>query len=591
MELSQTSAIEVIKSPKNKANIQSAKEAESQLRVFTEEMKKHELEAESYWNNFLTMMKERSYKKYDRVLQFARYPLPVVDISDSILTDFFKVFDGKNRFFNVEGDRNIERLDEWIRNNDPDQWIQQESKKVYKNKPNSFVVVDIDAEGNPYLIMIDSERLIDAEFKTDEGDLEYIAFIHSQKTEQIGEKKVVTTFYSVYDDVNFHVFSKRSNEDTVMFVSSTPHKIGYCPARSFVPTVSNSQNKFMRRVAFSTSSSKLEDWSLFDIFRNYVDHYAPFPVTEAPRKKCPNHECQDGYIPEEVIVDPAKDITKTVYKTCVTCGGADHGQHVFPGTHIGIKVSADGKNDGSGVFKMIFPDTDKLKYVPEKLDKLELEIRLKTVGLNNMIGKEAINEMQIKGSFASMETILLRTKEELDGLYKWIIKTVGKSLYQDLKLKVEANFGTEFYLISEEDLQKRYDNAKTIGLPLEEQLNIYKQLLQTKYKGNTTKLERSLMLLDLDPFPMSSTKEIADLHTKQVIDTFEFSLKVNFLNFVSQFESENVEITQFGINLEYWKRIERVKKELNLYNQLLIEERNKRKIAEPKPPEPIIEEK
>lgn len=586
MKFDQTTAMGVLKTPSQDKEIQKVKHIESQLRVFTEEMSKHELSTEPYWNELLATMKARSDKKFNRVLQFARYPLPVVELSKSILKDFFKVFDGKNRFFNVEGDRNIDRLHEWIRENNPDQWIQEQALDVFKNKPISFVVVDVNENGIPFLILVDGDRLHDAKFKNSHGDLEYIAFIHSQKVETIGEKDVITTFYSVYDEESYFVFSKRSDSDDFAFVSEVKHNIGHCPGKAFIKTPSNSKNPFARNVAFSSALSKMEDWSIFDIFRNYVDHYAPFPVTEAPKKKCGNPECVDGAVPEEIIVDPKNDTTKTVWATCQVCGGADHGQHVFPGTHIGINVKADSKNDGSGVFRMIFPETDKLEYVPKKLEKLELEVRLKTVGANSIMNKEAINEMQAKGSFASMETMLLSTKNELDSLYKWIINTVGRVFYRELNLRVEANFGTEFYLISEDDLQSRFENAKKIGLPLEEQLNIYKQLLQTKYKGNSTKLTRALMLLDLDPFPMSSIVEVGDLKDKGVVDNHEFNLKVNFLGFISQFEAENIDITQFGIDLEYWPRIERIKKELHLYNKDMIDEREKRKSEEPTPPVP-----
>lgn len=576
MILNTTSAMELLKNPRHTSQIQSVKNTESQLRVFTEEMKKDELSNEPYWNEFVATMKSRSAKKFDRVLQFARYPLPIVQLSDSILNDFYKVFDGKNRFFNVEGDRNIDRLHQWIRENEPDQWIQEQSIDVFKNKPNSFVVVDIDEAGNPFLILIDSERLHDAGFKDKEGNLHYIAFIHSQQKEVQDGKEVVTTLYSVYDEETYFVFSKRSDSDAFVLVSESKHNIGHCPAKAFIKTPANSNNKFARRSAFSKALSRMEDWSLFDIFRNYVDHYAPFPVTEAPQKKCGNPQCKDGSVPEEVIVDPQNDISKTVWKKCGVCDGADHGQHVMPGSHIGISVKADkARNDGSGLFKMHIPDVEKLKYVPEKLDNLELEIKFKTVGTNTVLSNEAVNELQVKGSFASMESILLRTKEELDCLYSWVIKTVGGIYYQNLRLQIEANFGTEFYLISEKDLQDRFERAKEIGLPLEELLNIYKQLLQTKYKGNSNKLNRSLMLLDLDPFPLSSMVEVSGLREKQSIDAREFNLKVNFLQFISKFESENVDITQFGLGLEYWPRVDRIKKELSLYNTEMINAREK----------------
>lgn len=576
MILNEDSAMEVVRNPRHKQHIQSVKDQESQLRVFTEEMSEYELRNETYWTKLMGIMKARVEKKFDRVCQFARYPLPIVQLSDSILNDYFKVFEGKNRYFNVEGDRDIQKLEDWIEDSKLDDWIEKKARQVFKNKPNSFVVVDLDDQGSPYLVFVDSERVVDVQLKNMDGDCDYIAFIHSQVSHET-KVNVTTTFFSVYDDVNYYVFSKDSDSDNLIKVEEINHGIGYCPARSFIKSPSNSTNIFKRRVAFSSALSKMEDWTIFDIFRNYVDHYAPFPVTEAPERTCYNPECDNGKVSEEVVVDARSGETKTVWSDCQACGGKDEGQGTGPGTHIGIQVQEDKTmNDGSGVFRMIYPESDKLKYVPEKLDDIELEIRYKTVGLNNLMSNEAFNEMQVKGSFASMESVLLRVKTELDVLYKWIVSTVGEIFYKDLFLNVEANFGTEFYLVSEDDLQNRYDNAKKIGLPLVEQLNIYKQLIQTKYKGNTNKTSRELMLLDLDPFPMYSLDECIVLKRESVLDDFQLSFKVNFLKFISKFEFENIEITQFGKNLEYEQRIDLIEKTLHLYNQELIDDKNAR---------------
>lgn len=574
MIFNDTTVVEILKHPKSTAQINSVKEQESQLRVFTEELSENELQSEHYWSVFKAKMKTRSAKKFDRVIQFGRYPLPVVQICDSILNDFYKVFEGKNKYFNVEGDRDVSRLKEWIEKNKPSQWIEKQARQVFKNKPSSFVVIDRNDDGVPYLINIDSKRLIDAEIIDNDGHCGYIVFIHSQKTHDT-KKDVITTFYSVYDEESYFVYSKDSDSDAYIQIKAIKHGIGYCPAKTFIKTPSNQKNLFKRRVTFSSALSKLEDWTLFDIFRNYVDHYAPFPVTEAPKNKCANDQCKDGKVVTEIMDSSVEDGIREVWSDCPVCEGASKGQHIMPGTHIGIKVNPDDKNNGQGVFRMIFPETDKLKYTPEKLDKLELETRFKCVGVNDL-SNEAFNELQVKGSFATMESVLLRTKSELDDLYVFIVKTVGRSMYKNIKLTVEANFGTEFYLVSEEDLQKRYKESKLIGLPVEEQLNIYKQLVETKYKGNTTKLNRNLMFLDLDPFPMNSNEECFKFKSESVIDDFDLSLKVNFLNFISKFENENVPITQFGLSLEYWKRIELIKSTLDLYNQELIDKRMER---------------
>ena len=248
-----------------------------------------------------------------------------------------------------------------------------------------------------------------------------------------------------------------------------------------------------------------------------------------------------------------------------------------PGTHIGFKVQpSKDKRDASGLFRMIFPDTDKLKYTPEKLQELEIEIKNSTVGVNGMITAEAVNEMQAKGGFESMESVLLRNKKELDRLYVWIVETVAKFFYPGVNVKVTANYGTEFYLVSEAELQERFKVAKEIGLPSEELLNIYRQIISTKYRGNTTKIEKELILIDVDPFPMISTEEAIVLKRENVLDDFQLSLKVNFLKFVSRFESENGSIIDFGNQLEYWQKIQIIENQLYLYNQELIKEKNKR---------------
>ena len=119
MILNEQMAMDVITNPKSKKEIQAVKIQESQFRVFTEDMSNDELKGETYWNNLLKQMKTRSDKKFDRVIEFARYPLPVVQLSDSILNEYYRVFDGKNRYFNASGDRDISILDEWIFKNKP----------------------------------------------------------------------------------------------------------------------------------------------------------------------------------------------------------------------------------------------------------------------------------------------------------------------------------------------------------------------------------------------------------------------------------------------------------------------------------------
>ena len=566
MILNETQALALIKNPQSKREIESAKRQESALRVFTEELDSDELCNEIYWNKLQETIKTRSEKKYGRVSQFMRFPLPVVQITDSILNDFFKVFEGKNRYFNESSNNDIQSLEQWINENKPQEWIENQAKEIFKNKPCSFVVVDRKENGTPYLINVDTSRLLDAKFvnSSKDGQLEYISFIHSVYINELNKDEVFTNV-SLYDDENFYVFRKSNKNDDYILIKSVKHNLGYCPARAFVNESSNTKNPFKRRSAFSQSLSKLEDWSIFDIYRNYTDHYAPFPVTEAPKRKCANNRCKDGVIEDEEIIDRATGEKRTIQTPCLAC--ANESDLIGPGTHIKIKLQSNkDAEDGSGKFKMHFPETDKMQYIPDKLDDLELEIRYKSVGVSNILSKEAVNSLQVKGSFASMEAVLMRNKSTLDSIYKWSIKTVANLLYPNYKINIEGNFGTEFYLISEDELQQRFEKAKTIGLPKSELNNIYRQLISTKYKNNPDKLNRELIYLDINPNPFISQEEILTLKKDSLLDEFESYLVLNFENYISRFEIENGIISLFGNKLNYYDKINIIKFEIFRYN-------------------------
>lgn len=573
MTLSDAQAKEIIQSPKNSIRIEEVRDQESSLRVFTEEMSATELLKESYWPKFLNHLEKRIEKKYQRLVEFFRFPLPVVGITDAILNDFYKVFEGKNRFFAVNSPDDITDLREWIVANDPETWVEEEGREVFRNKPSNIVVVDRDEEGTPYLISVGLDRLVDAWVKDESGELAYIVFRHSKKTRRMrlqddGElESVLVELYSVYDSERYRVYEYNNGSGNFRKIIDSEHNLGYCPAHLFVKTPANSHNWLKRRTPFGQSLSKLEDWTTFDIFRNYTDYYAPFPVTESPISKCPNVKCKNGKQSDEQVIDGETGETRTIWTDCPVCKKADKLNLIGPGTHIGIKVQAD-KNaeDGSGKFNMYFPDTDKMKYIPEKLDDLEIEVRYKTVGISSLLDDQAVNEIQARGSFASMDNILLRTKEELDFIYSWIIYTVGGLYYPDSTLSVEANYGTEWYLVSEEQLQGRFEEAKRIGLPHYEQAAIFDQIIETKYKGNSTKILRQKMLFKLEPLPLYTQAEAVQLFKDGAITREELNLKLNFYNFIQRFEEEQTAVTEFGSSLPMDRRLVRIMEIIDRYN-------------------------
>ena len=143
--------------------------------------------------------------------------------------------------------------------------------------------------------------------------------------------------------------------------------------------------------------------------------------------------------------------------------------------------------------------------------------------------------------------------------------------YKNSIINVDANFGTEWYLLSEEELQARFEKAKEIGLPKAEQVLIYQQLIDTKYKGNSEKVARQRLLLELDPLPLYSEKEAVEMFKEGAIDNVTLNFKINFYRFVKQFEDENMIITEFGGDIEESKKVKIITESLKQIKEKFLE--------------------
>jgi hypothetical protein len=76
---------------------------ESRLKVMSEPLFFRELETEQGWNEIkLAISNSISPEKYQRVLQYFSYPLAIVSISDDMLGDLMRVFNGRNANFSVQ---------------------------------------------------------------------------------------------------------------------------------------------------------------------------------------------------------------------------------------------------------------------------------------------------------------------------------------------------------------------------------------------------------------------------------------------------------------------------------------------------------
>ena len=135
---------------------------------------------------------------------------------------------------------------------------------------------------------------------------------------------------------------------------------------------------------------------------------------------------------------------------------------------------------------------------------------------------------------------------------------------------VNANYGTEFFILTALDIQELIIKAKQAGTQATyiEQLN--KLLIATEYKGDPNLVKRMLIAADVQPAPFKSELEARALFGERMITREDYYIYSNFTELLGRFERENGSIVTFGNELPYATKIDRIKATLLFYtNQKL----------------------
>lgn len=546
MNLSDEQKREILKNPQQKQTINDGLEYEGSLQFVADPLRRKEIEKNKEFTPFFDRMRNKiGEQKTERIKSFCNYPLSVVSLSNSMLKDLYKVFNAGNSFFDVntvkgKGEKFKERLEKL----NLTKWVEKEGKKVLRSRPNSILFIDRDEEGEPKLLTVGNDRLIDFQLRDNNFELEYLVFIHSKKKNEKGVEEVRV---AVVDDDSVTVYVQKDgdySQETII-----KHGFSKVPARFFISEKMNEENDLNRIAPLSVVMSKLLEWQEFYLYKYYTDHYQPFPVTEQMRATCGLSSCHDGIITRHQTVTGTDGVTeeRSYQETCEACKEANSIQ-------IGSKLLIDPKDSkdddtASGKFRMISNDVKNLEYLRDKLKDIKEELVSEVCGVNDLISRESVNEEQVQGAFESSTNVLLKLKTDFEDLIKWIVLRVSEfDSKKDGILSVSFSMGTEFYLVGEADLQKKLKEAIDNNYPEGETNQIYFSLIDTKYKGNNELIKRMRRIHLVDPLPFRTIQEKIDLLNNGIITREEFILSENMSSLMQEFE-ENQNITIFGDEL------------------------------------------
>lgn len=490
-----------------------------------------------------------------------KFPLPTNRITENVFVKLSKIFDGRNPAFNYQFHNTQERDDwEWYRQevlDEPRVWSQK-AWRYFQTEINCIMVVDMplvedasDRYPQPYLYFVPICEVISYEVNPLTKNMNWIIFK--------SDNRVV-----VIDDASYRTFAYEGTQLGEL-LSDNPHNLGYCPARFFWNEPLSLSVPDVKRSPLSKELSAL-DWYLFkSLGVKHLDTYASYPIYSAYEEECDYSDkdgniCHKGHL-QKPDGSYLTDIEGNLV-LCPICHGKK--QLAGAGSFINVPIPTEGQPDLRKPVDITTIDKQSLDYNVGELNRLETNIVNSCVGVDNTILNEtSLADKQVDATFESKDNVLNRTKSGFEEAQEWVDTTICLLRYGSAFISASVNYGNEFYTLTPEVLQKRYNEAKEGGASESELDALRQQLIETSYRHNPALMQRMLILKDLEPFVHRTQEQVQALQKKGLISPEVMMLKADFMGFIRKFERENDNILEFGSKIPYAKKIE------TIYNTLL----------------------
>ena len=476
-----------------------------------------------------------------------------VEVTQEIFESFADVFHGFDAqfFYQFTSNDFLKDWEEFRMEQRHDEFWMNDWFQAKKHAFNSVLVVDLPAEQTgprpePHYNLISSKHIIAAPERN--GSIEYFIFRHGEKT------------IAVYDQDAYTVYEQ--DGENLNLISQGLHDLGECPAK-FITSKSFTPGSLVKASVFSPYLQKL-NWLLFyAIGKRQFDLFGPFPIDWSYEKDCTysdgDYYCSDGILINEE--GPKKYGDDSIVK----CPACSNRQFNGPGTHIEVREPEQGI-DMRVPAGSIGRDVSNLEYVAEQVKELIKQVsRAITGNLFDPVQSQALNERQIQSLFEHRTKALLSFSEDLNKVRSWADGIACKLRYGSSYISNAISYGTDFYLFSAADLLDMYKaalegNADSLTLD-----DLQKRYYSTKYRGNELEQANSVIRINLDPFRHKTDDQVLTMLDKGLITAEEAALKLNLSSLITRFERENGPVVEFGVALEFQKRIEIISQTLINY--------------------------
>lgn len=530
-------------------------------------------------SNLMGIMKQQLPEdKYRNAVNLLRFPLPSYDVVDSIFNSLAEIFSGRNPVFAYQF-KNVSDLEDWeyyrkSRLNEPNVWSTT-AWDWFRTEINSIVVVDLPAVDNDpedskvkpyfYFVPISAVKSYGMDYK---GNLEWVMFLNAEGN------------LTVIDGGSYRTYRIEKDGTLGRKLSDNPHDLAYCPANFFWRDSISITEKDVKKSPLTKALSKL-DWFVFsDINKRNLDIASSYPIYWGYEEECDYEDgngnvCDHGVMKNaegKVVIDP---ITQTV----VMCPRCSKHRITGPGSFVKVPIPEEGQPDLRDPIGMLGVDRKSLDYNVEDLERQKEDIRNSCIGKDSDIVQEAsLADKQIDATYEKRTAVLENVKKNFEAIQEFVDRTCCRLRYGDSFIGCHINYGTSFFTMTVDALRKQYADAKESGASQTELMALREQILQTQYRNNPQMLERLRILDQVEPYPVLSRNDVLNLWEKGVADTVELELKENFASYISRFERENGNITEFGLLMKHTERVNKITETIKKYADESVKSRQSREV-------------
>lgn len=483
-----------------------------------------------------------------------RYPVKTNEVTGICFNKLSRIFDGRNAAFNYQF-QSAELREDWERYRkevlqEPEVW-KDKGWEYFKTEPNSVLIVDVPRSQeterpSPYFYWLSISNVLAYGKKVD-GNFDFIIFRSGEET------------ITVIDDATYRVFL--NDHDTLgALVLESPHTLGYCPAKFFVSAPISIDDPDVKASPLSTELESLDWYLFFHLSKRHLDLYAAYPIYSGYEQSCNFSNAENGDYCDGGFLRDRQGYYKLdnngLIMRCPKCGDK---RIAGVGSFVEVPIPAEGQPDLRNPVQMLTVDRDSLDYNVGEEKRLREDIITAVCGTSEDVQrKTAINEQQVAANFESQTTALKEVKKQFEIAQTFVDATICRLRYGDDFISASINYGTEFFIYDVAELRERYKTAKESGASVAELDALQQQIIETEYRHDPTQLQRMLLLSELEPFRHLTTTEVADLHREGAISDEDFALKLNFTSLIRRFERENINILEFGEQMKYPAKIQKI---------------------------------